>query len=80
VTNVNPEIVAKMSPNGDLIYRVRPDRPQARVFAVGLVVPGSPTDPLELSMPTWIAGSYMTWDFARNIVSITARRSEAWPR
>ena len=60
MTNVNPEIVAKMSPNGDLIYRVRPDRPQAHVFAVGLVVLDSPSVPIDLSMPTWIPGSYMS--------------------
>ena len=62
-----------MNQNGELIYRVRPDRPEAHIFAVDLVIPGSPRGLLGLSMPAWIPGSYMIRDFARNIVSIAAK-------
>jgi predicted metalloprotease with PDZ domain len=64
-----------MKLTGDLIYRIRPDRPEAHVFAVDLVVPCSTSDLLELSMPAWIPGSYMIRDFARNIVWIAASDS-----
>lgn len=55
-----------------LTYRVRPESPEAHLYAVELLVPEPPGAALVLSMPAWIPGSYMIRDFARNIVSIAA--------
>ncbi len=54
----------------DLTYRVCPAFPQAHLFAVEILIPHPPSDPLVLSMPAWIPGSYMIRDFARNLLDI----------
>jgi predicted metalloprotease with PDZ domain len=60
-------------PDTELItYRVTPARPAAHIFAVELSIPDPGTDPVTLSLPAWIPGSYMIRDFARNIVAIEA--------
>lgn len=54
------------------IYRVRPENPEAHLFAVALEIPPVPVGEIRVSMPAWIPGSYMIRDFARNIVAISA--------
>jgi predicted metalloprotease with PDZ domain len=61
-----------MSVSDRITYRVTPARPAAHVFAVELLIPDPGTDPLILSLPAWIPGSYMIRDFARNIIAIDA--------
>jgi predicted metalloprotease with PDZ domain len=63
-----------MSEPSPLVYRVQPSRPEAHLFAVELLIPdpGQGPDPLTLSMPAWIPGSYMIRDFARNVVALEA--------
>ncbi len=55
-----------------ITYTVTPRRPEAHLFHVELSIPDAGTDPLTLSLPAWIPGSYMIRDFARNIVSMAA--------
>ena len=63
-----------MSAPDPLLYRVKPIRPEAHLFAVELEMPAGVAGggPLTLGMPAWIPGSYMIRDFARNIVTIGA--------
>ncbi len=63
-------------PDSPLIsYRVTPARPAAHVFEVLLTLPDTGLEPVQLSLPAWIPGSYMIRDFARNIISIAAERA-----
>jgi predicted metalloprotease with PDZ domain len=55
-----------------ITFSVTPRRPEAHLFHVELSIPDPGTDPLTLSLPAWIPGSYMIRDFARNIVFIAA--------
>jgi predicted metalloprotease with PDZ domain len=63
-----------MSAPDPLLYRVKPIRPAAHLFAVELEIPAgvAGSAPLTVGMPAWIPGSYMIRDFARNIVAIGA--------
>lgn len=54
-------------------YRIIPVRPQAHIFKVICTVQHPDSAGPVLWMPTWIPGSYMIRDFARNIVSISAK-------
>ncbi|MCB1865406.1 MAG: M61 family metallopeptidase [Chromatiales bacterium] len=56
-----------------LLYRLRPAAPQAHRFHVTLTIPNPAPGGQRLTMPAWIPGSYMIRDFARNLVSISAR-------
>lgn len=62
----------------DLTYRVTPVSPQAHLFEVELIIE-DPPDPLILSLPAWIPGSYMIRDFARNLVRIAASDAAGRP-
>lgn len=55
-----------------LHYLVQPLDPRAHRFAVELRIPSTPAEPLLLSLPAWIPGSYLIRDFARNILGIEA--------
>ncbi|MBX2885956.1 MAG: PDZ domain-containing protein [Granulosicoccus sp.] len=59
-------------------YSIEPAHPEAHLYTVTLSL--SEPDPAgqQLTLPTWIPGSYMIRDFARNIVSISAS-SEGQP-
>ncbi len=59
--------------NSPLCYLVQPISPEAHRFAVELRFDPTSSEPLMLSLPAWIPGSYMIRDFARNILCI-----EAW--
>jgi predicted metalloprotease with PDZ domain len=66
-----------MPDTAPITYRVTPARPAAHVFAVELIIADPGPEPVTLSLPAWIPGSYMIRDFARNIVSIAAERAGA---
>lgn len=45
---------------------------RAHQFTVDVSVPDHPQSSLELTLPSWIPGSYMVRDFAKNIISLQA--------
>lgn len=56
-----------------LHYRIRVHNANAHVFSVAIEIPVTqPQQPLTLSLPAWIPGSYMIRDFAKNITCIQA--------
>ncbi|MGE5152446.1 MAG: M61 family metallopeptidase [Bdellovibrio bacteriovorus] len=63
----------------DLTYRVIPANPEAHLFEVELHIGSPPPDPLILSLPAWIPGSYMIRDFARNLVRLAAADASGRP-
>jgi len=63
-------IVSSMSP---IRYAIRPSRPEAHIFEVRCTVAHPDPSGQRFSLPVWIPGSYMIREFARHIVSITAR-------
>lgn len=63
--------------NETLRYRIVPARPEAHLFEVTLEVPQPAVDGQVVSMASWIPGSYMVRDFARNVVAITATCGDA---
>ncbi|MBI3561490.1 MAG: M61 family metallopeptidase [Gammaproteobacteria bacterium] len=54
-------------------YRIVPVRPEAHLYAVTCSIQRPAPPGQQLWLPAWIPGSYMIRDFARNIVSLTAR-------
>ena len=48
---------------------------QAHQFDVRLSIPAHKASALTISLPSWIPGSYMVRDFAKNIVSLSAQKS-----
>lgn len=50
---------------------------QAHQFDVQLSIPAHSASSLTLSLPSWIPGSYMVRDFAKNIVSLSAKKTAA---
>ena len=54
-------------------YRIQPLSPEAHLYRVILRLEWQLPGPLRVTLPAWIPGSYMIRDFARNIVSLTAR-------
>ena len=57
-------------------YRVEAIHPQAHLFRVTLTIADPLPEGEALSLPTWIPGSYMIREFARNIVELQARQGE----
>ena len=57
----------------DVIYRIGASRPEAHLFDVELTIVNPSADGQRLTLPNWIPGSYMIWEFARHIVRIEAR-------
>lgn len=57
-------------------YTITPAEPRAHRFHVRLTaeLPAEASGQLRLFLPTWIPGSYVVRDFARHLLSITARR------
>jgi predicted metalloprotease with PDZ domain len=53
-------------------YRISPHDPAAHLFEVRLTVENPAPDGQVFTMPTWIPGSYMIRDYARNVVAIRA--------
>lgn len=58
-----------------LTYRVLPRDPAGHLFAVTLTVPRPDPKGQVLWLPVWIPGSYLVREFAKNIVSISARNA-----
>jgi predicted metalloprotease with PDZ domain len=56
-----------------IAYRIVPSDPHAHLFDVTLTIAEPSADGQLLSLPAWIPGSYMIREFARNVVSISAR-------
>ena len=54
-------------------YTLNPSNPSAHIFTVTLFVEEPNIDGQVLSLPTWIPGSYMIREFAKNIVRMTAK-------
>ncbi|MDJ0881833.1 MAG: peptidase M61, partial [Gammaproteobacteria bacterium] len=53
-------------------YSISSENPAGHYFDISIVIPNpDPTGQL-LRLPTWIPGSYMIRDFAKNIVSLEA--------
>jgi predicted metalloprotease with PDZ domain len=58
-----------------LHYQIRVQDANAHTFAVTIDIPISqPNEPIYLSLPAWIPGSYMIRDFAKNIIGIRAEQ------
>lgn len=54
-------------------YTVELHNPHAHTFKVTLKITKPDPDGQTLSLPSWIPGSYMIRDFAKNIISVTAK-------
>ncbi len=54
-------------------YNVTIDNPNSHLFSVELTVTQSQLTQSIFRLPTWLLGSYMIRDFAKNIISITAK-------
>jgi len=54
-------------------YTLFPSNPAAHIFTVTLFVERPTKEGQELSLPTWIPGSYMIREFAKNIVRMKAK-------
>ena len=66
-----PKHIALLMNAAALHYTITP-HPHSHTFIVHLHVVGSHLEGVCLSLPNWIAGSYMIRDFARHIVAIRA--------
>ncbi len=53
-------------------YRIRPANPAAHLLEVTLTVAQPDPAGQQFALPTWIPGSYLIRDYARNIISIRA--------
>ena len=60
-----------------LLYRIACAHPGAHLFKVRLTVAAPDSAGCQLSLPAWIPGSYMIREFARHIVSLSARCGRA---
>jgi predicted metalloprotease with PDZ domain len=56
-----------------LHYRIVASDPAAHVFTVTLTIPDPDSAGQVVRMPTWIPGSYLIREFARNVVRLSAR-------
>lgn len=54
-------------------YRVFPSHPEAHLFEVGCTLDDPDPAGQKFSLPTWIPGSYLIREFAKNVVRIRAR-------
>jgi predicted metalloprotease with PDZ domain len=59
--------------NAPLIYRIVPTHPQAHLFTVTCTLAQPAPEGQILRLPTWIPGSYLIREFARNVVRLAAR-------
>ncbi|MES9956336.1 MAG: PDZ domain-containing protein [Sedimenticola sp.] len=64
-------------------YQVKPISPEAHLFEVTLKIAEPDQQGQMLVMPSWILGSYMIRDFAKNLVTLTAQsggQQVAWEK
>lgn len=59
----------------DIHYKITLDKVKSHCFSVELTIPAHSQNELILSLPSWIAGSYMIRDFAKNITHISASQN-----
>lgn len=65
--------------NGDspVAYRIYPRNPGAHLFEVSCTVADPEVQGQKFSLPTWIPGSYLIREFARNVVRLRAESAGA---
>ena len=59
-----------MTHSSELHYSITPIDPYAHLFEVQLTIPFPLSAGQQIRLPSWIPGSYMIRDFAKNIVSV----------
>ena len=59
-----------------ILYRITPRNPGAHLFEVSCVIASPDSAGQKISLPTWIPGSYMIREFARNIVWLKANAND----
>ena len=55
-----------------IAYRISASNPNAHQFTVTIDIPAHEHSQLTLSLPSWLPGSYMIRDFAKNIITFNA--------
>ncbi len=60
----------------EIIYKIKAHKPYAHIFKIELVIKKPEPKVQILSLPNWIAGSYLIRDFAKNIISIAAKAKD----
>ena len=63
----------------DIHYRIKPAQPEAHLFEVTCFIKQPDPTGVTISLPSWIPGSYMIRDFAKNIVQIRAQTQSGQP-
>ena len=56
-------------------YQITPTNPHAHLFDVTMIIK-QPNATQELWLPAWLPGSYMIRDFAKNLISISAKNDQ----
>ena len=56
-----------------IVYRITPADPHAHLFSVVLSIADPAPEGQRVALPAWIPGSYMVREFARHIVTLSAR-------
>jgi len=57
-------------------YSIKPSHPEAHIFTVTCQVGKPHSDGQKFQLPSWIPGSYMIRDFAKNIIRFEAKDAE----
>lgn len=60
----------------EIIYKIKAHKPYAHIFKIELIIKKPEPKAQILSLPNWIAGSYLIRDFAKNIISIAAKAKD----
>lgn len=56
-----------------IAYSISATNPNAHIFTITIAIPEHNESQLTLSLPAWLPGSYMIRDFAKNIITCSAR-------
>ncbi|WNC68499.1 PDZ domain-containing protein [Thalassotalea nanhaiensis] len=59
-----------------IAYRISASNPNAHQFTVTIDIPSHEHSQLTLSLPSWLPGSYMIRDFAKNIITFNASMAQ----
>ncbi|NPA72831.1 MAG: M61 family metallopeptidase [Gammaproteobacteria bacterium] len=60
-------------------YRLCPADPKGHLFEVTLTIPQPEMPVQNISLPTWIPGSYLIRDFSKHLLSLSAQDSQGQP-
>ncbi len=60
-------------PLDPIVYRITPADPHAHLFSIVLTIAEPAPEGQRVALPAWIPGSYMVREFARHIVTLSAR-------